>query len=305
MRIPAGISRFKGVLGSAGLLLTMTALFWGGNTVAGRLAVGEVSPLLLVFLRWVLVIVVLWPLYGGEVRAHWPEIRRRLPRHVLMGALGYTGFNALFYYAAHHTVAINMGLLQGSIPAFVLLGAFLAHGVRPGLRQLLGVAITIVGVAVVATRGNPLSLLEVDFNRGDLALILACIFYAFYTVMLRDRPQLSGAAFFTLLAVISAVTSVPLVAFEALAGELLWPTFNGWLILIWIAIFPSCLAQLFYLAGVDQIGPGRAGVYVNLVPVFSAMLAVAVLSEPFSFHHALALVMVIGGIALGQRTSVR
>ena len=285
-----------------GLLLTLTAVFWAGNTVAARLAIDQISPFMLTTLRWVLVAAVLWPVYGGEIRKHWGQIRPRLFAIVMLAVLGMSGFNALYYVAAHYTSAINMGILQGALPIFVLAGAYLAHGTRGGLVQLAGVLITAVGVVVVATRGEPLAILEVEFNKGDLAMLAACVLYAFYTVALRDRPHMPGAAFFTLLALIAAVTSLPLVAFEALTTGVTMPTLQGWLVTAWVAIFPSTLSQLFYLRGVDLIGPGRAGVYVNLVPVFAAILAVVLIDEPFAAFHAVALVLVIGGIWLAQRT---
>src|SRR6185436_363937 len=138
-------------------LLTFAAIFWAGNTVAGRLAVDQISPFMLTFLRWVIVMAVLWPIYGGEVRKHWPEIKPRLPSIVALGSLGFTGFNALYYVAAHYTTAINIGILQGALPVFVLAGAFVAHGSRASLVQLTGVLITAIGVVVVATRGEPLA----------------------------------------------------------------------------------------------------------------------------------------------------
>ena len=288
-----------------GLLLTLTAVFWAGNTVAARLAIDQISPFMLTTLRWVLVAAVLWPVYGGEIRKHWSQIRPRLFAIVMLAVLGMSGFNALYYVAAHYTSAINMGILQGALPIFVLAGAYLAHGTRGGLVQLAGVLITAVGVVVVATRGEPLAILEVEFNKGDLAMLAACVLYAFYTVALRDRPHMPGAAFFTLLALIAAVTSLPLVAFEALTSGVAMPTLQGWLVTAWVAIFPSTLSQLFYLRGVDLIGPGRAGVYVNLVPVFAAVLAVVLIDEPFAAFHAVALALVIGGIWLAQRTHQR
>src|SRR6185503_14606522 len=241
-----------------GLLLTLTAVFWAGNTVAARLDIDQISPFMLTTLRWVLVAAVLWPVYGGEIRKHWGQIRPRLSAIVMLAVLGMSGFNALYYVAAHYTSAINMGILQGALPIFVLAGAYLAHGTRGGLVQLAGVLITAVGVVVVATRGEPLAILEVEFNKGDLAMLAACVLYAFYTVALRDRPHMPGAAFFTLLALIAAVTSLPLVAFEALTTGVAMPTLQGWLVTAWVAIFPSTLSQLFYLRGVDLIGPGRA-----------------------------------------------
>jgi len=218
-----------------------------------------------------------------------------------MAFFGFTAFNVLYYTAAHATSAINMGILQGSVPVIVLAGAFLMHGTRATLAQIAGVLITSVGVVVVATQGMPLSILEIGLNMGDLALLAACMLYAFYTVALRDRPDMPGTAFFTLLALIAAVTSVPLLAVEAAISGLSLPTWQGWLVTLYVAIFPSCLAQLFYVRGVDLIGPGRAGVFTNLVPVFSAILAVALIAEPFAAFHAVALALVIGGIWLAQR----
>jgi len=112
-----------------------------------------------------------------------------------------------------------------------------------------------------------------------------------------------GVPFFSLLALIAAITSLPLVIFEVMGGSFRLPTAQGLAVTVWIAIFPSFLSQIFYLRGVDLIGPGRAGVFVNLVPVFAAILAVGLISEPFAPYHAIALILVLGGIWLAQRTA--
>jgi drug/metabolite transporter (DMT)-like permease len=283
------------------VLLTLASLFWAGNTIAGRLAVDQIPPLMLVFLRWVLVIGVLWPIYGTRVRAEWRETRPRLSRLVLTSLLGFTGFNALYYFAAHYTSAINLGILQGAMPIFVLLGALLAHGTRASPVQLLGVLATALGVMVMATHGAPQSILRLGLNPGDLAMLAACVLYAGYTVALSDRPPMSGTTFFTLLGLIASVTSLPLAALEAVWSGFRPPTVQGLMVTAYVAAFPSFLSQLFYLRGVDLIGPGRAGVFINLVPVFSAVLAVLLLNEPFAPYHGVALALVIGGIWLAQR----
>jgi len=283
------------------LLLSLTCVFWAGNTIAGRLAVGQVTPMLLTLLRWVLVIGVLWPIYGGQVRQHWPNIRARLFSVVLMAVFGFTGFNALYYVAAHYTTAINIGILQGCMPIFVLAGAFVAHGTRAAVLQVVGALITTLGVVVIATRGAPLSVLHVELNVGDVLMLIACGLYAFFTVALRDRPGMPGAAFFTLLAMIAALTSIPLALYEVIVQGAAAPTVMGALIIAYVAIFPSCLAQIFLLRSVDLIGPGRAGIFMNLVPLFSAIMAVTLLGEPFAPFHAVALVLVVGGILLAQR----
>src|SRR5688572_27773724 len=127
-------------------------IFWAGNTVAGRLAVGHIQPMQLVLLRWLLVLALMWPLYGGEVRMHWGAVRPHLLKIVMMAFFGFTAFNALYYLAAHTTTAVNIGILQGAIPVVVLVGAFLVHGTRPTLVQVVGVVVTVGGVVTVATR---------------------------------------------------------------------------------------------------------------------------------------------------------
>lgn len=289
------------LFGNAYLLLVLTTLFWGGNAVAGRLAVGEVSPMALTMLRWVGVVLLIALFARHRLIAEWPVLRRHLPFLFAMGALGFTGFNALFYIAAHFTVAVNIGIIQGSIPVFVLLGAYAAYRTPVTGLQFAGVAVTMLGVAIIAAQGDIARLAELAFNNGDLLMVMACLLYAGYTVALRKRPAVSGLAMFSVMAVAALLTSLPLVGIEAAMGRFQWPSLTGWAVLSFIALFPSFLAQIFFLRSVELVGPGRAGVFVNLVPIFSALLAVLILGERFQLYHALALAFVLGGIALAER----
>ena len=283
------------------LLLSMTALFWAGNAVASRLAVGEVSPFLLVFLRWSIVCLLLLPFLTGRIRRAWPLLRPKLKVIVFMAVFGFTGFNALFYVAAYTTTALNIGIIQGAIPIFVLLSAFAFHRTGVTAVQMAGVALTVLGVILVASQGSLGRLAALTFNLGDIIMVVACLLYALYAVGLKSRPAVDGLAFFAFMAFIAALASVPLLLLEAAQGGVVVPSAEGWLITAYIALFPSCLAQIFFMRGVDLIGPGRAGVFVNLVPVFAALLAVLILSEPFRWYHAGALVLVLGGIVIAQR----
>ncbi|MEM1314943.1 MAG: DMT family transporter, partial [Pseudomonadota bacterium] len=279
------------------LLLTCVAMMWASNAVAGRLAVGEIDPATLVLVRWIMVALVMSALYWRPTLRAWPEIRAKLGVSALMAFLGFTAFNTVFYFAAERTTAVNVGILQGSMPVLVLLGAFFAYGERVRPLQGLGVALTLVGVVLVAAQGDLQVLIDLAFNEGDLIMLGACGLYSAYTVALRARPQVSGVALFTFFSLIATVTAVPLFVWTAMQPGYAPPTPEGWAISVWVAIFPSCLAQLFFLRGVDLIGPGRAGVYINLVPIFAALFAVALLGERFALFHAAALALVLGGIA--------
>ncbi len=288
--------------GGATLLLASAALIWGGHAVAGQLAVGQIQPLLIVFLRWAIVGSVLSVLYGKQVREHWHLIRPQLKMTIVAATIGFTCFNALFYFASERTSGLNVGILQGTIPIFVLAGTALFQRTTVTGVQQIGAVIAFTGLLLVATAGNPMAILSLAFNSGDALMIFACACYALYTLSLKNRPQVPGTAFFTVMAICAAIAAIPFVAFEAATIGLSMPTTQGWLVLLFVAIFPSCLAQLFFLWGVDRVGPGRAGVYVNLVPVFSALLAVLILGESFHTYHAVALVLVVGGIWLVQST---
>jgi drug/metabolite transporter (DMT)-like permease len=287
--------------GNAYLLLTLTTLMWGGNAVASRLAVGHISPMALTSLRWIGVCLIVPVLMRRDLIAHWPTIRGSWRMIAAMGMLGFTVFNALMYLAAHTTSAINMGIIQGSIPVFVLAGAYLFYGTRIGLMQYLGVAVTIAGVLLTAARGDLAILSSLAFAQGDLFMIIACAFYAGYTVALRNRPNVPGLVFFSMLALAACTFSAGLLVWEIAAGKVQWPDARGMLVTLYVAIFPSILSQLFFMRGVDLIGPGRAGLFVNLVPIWAAILAVLILNEPFALYHGAALILVLGGIWLAER----
>lgn len=282
------------------VFLTGAAIIWGAHAVAGQIAVGQIQPLLLVFLRWALVGSVLWVIYGRQVRDHWPSIRPTIWTTALAATIGYTSFNTLFYFASERTTGLNVGILQGTIPIFVLAGAAMFQKTPATVIQMAGAAIAFVGLVLVTSRGDPGVLLSMNLNSGDALMLLACSFYAIYTLSLKNRPQVPGTVFFTVMALCAAVSALPFLVFEAVTTGIRMPTATGWMVLLFVAIFPSCLAQLFFLWGVDRVGPGRAGMFANLVPVCAALLAVLVLGEQFRWFHGAALVLVVGGIWLVQ-----
>ncbi len=255
----------------------------------------------LVSLRWCVVLLALAGFARVPLKKDWPVLRPRLPGIIAMGAFGFTLFNALFYVAAHHTTAVNLGIIQAVMPVFIFLLAFARFRVLVTPLQIVGVLAAIAGVLLVASQGQWQRLINTQFNTGDLLMIGASLLYAGYTVALRSRPAVSPLAFFAVLAAAAFATSLPLVLFEWLTGELLWPTPRGWLLIAVIGLFPSLLGQLLYIRGVAIIGPGRAGLFVNLVPVLAAGFAVLFLDEQFHWYHGAALALVFAGIWLSER----
>jgi len=282
------------------LFLIVTTWCWGCNAIFGKMAVGEISPMLLVSLRWLGVVLLLFVFARKQFVRDWPVLRQHLRFLALMGIAGFTAFNALFYISAHHTSAINIGILQGSIPIFVIVGSYLLFRIRITWLQTLGIGVTLFGVVTVVSAGDLSQLLELSINRGDFLMLLACALYAGYSIGLIRRPPVSALALLTLLAVAALAGSLPLLVIETVYQGFTLPGATGWVIVILVTLLPSFLAQIFFIQGVALIGPGRAGVFVNLVPVFASLMAVLFLGESFELYHGISLALVLGGIGLSE-----
>lgn len=284
------------------VILTLTTLFWAGNTVAARLAVGHVSPMGLTTFRWLFAYTLMVIFLPKEVAQSFRMLREKPLYLIVMGFVGFTGFNAVYYAAAHHTTAVNIGIMQQSIPVFVMLGAFLIYKARITLGQVTGLVAGIIGVVIVASTGKWSVLRELDFNRGDLMILFIGAVYAGYSLNVRRRPpEWKPFAFFAAMAFVAAVTSLPLLIWEISQGAFITPTAKGWAVIAYVAVCPSLLAQIWYIKGIEMIGAARSGFLFNAIPVFAAVMAVAILGEPFGWYHAVGLTLVIGGIAWAER----
>ena len=286
-------------------ILTITSLSWGSHAIAGRMSAGEISPLMLVTLRWMLAALVLFALYHRQVFDSWPIIRPRLLQLALMGASGLAFFHSFFYFAANNTSAINLGIIQGAVPVMVLIGMFLVYSVRILFVQIIGTAFTISGIIYLSTEGNPLNLLELKVAVGDGLMVVGCAFFAGYSIALRNRPPVSGIVLMTMLAIFAGLASIPGAIFEIISGSAKMPTGYNWLLVIYIAFVPTLLAEMLYIRGVELIGPARAGIFTNMVPIFATILAVLVLRESFQLFHLISLALVLGGIYIAERKMIQ
>ena len=284
------------------LLISLTCIFWAGNVVAARSAIGHISPLLLVCGRWVIASAILLVIANKNLREDWPVMAPHWPRIFVMGACGFTLFHAFYYVSAYYTSGVNLSIMQGISPVLVLLGAWVMWRTPVTLVQMVGCGITMIGILIVGTHGDLMTLRDLKFNVGDIGMLVAGVIYAGYTLSLRNRPKTSAIGFFVVMALAALVSSIPGVIYEAWRGDLIWPTTStGIMVLLYTAIFPSLMAQIFYIRGIELIGPGRAIIFYNLTPVLSAIFATYFLSEPFELYHAAALVFVIGGVTIAEK----
>ena len=180
---------------NAHFLLTLTSMFWAFNTIAGRAAVGEVSPLLIVSIRWFFVSIILTIICRRDLKKSWSILSPRLRWLTLMGLFGFTGFNSTYYIAAHDTIAINLGIVQGTMPAFIIIIAWFWLSEKINFKQFTGVLITFLSVLIIVTSGDINVLKTFKFNNGDIVMIFACSLYAVYAVGLRRKPNIGALSF--------------------------------------------------------------------------------------------------------------
>lgn len=287
------------------LLLCTTTLLWGGNAVAGKLAASYWPPFLLTSARWALATVIIAPFAWRGLQQDWPVIRRHWRLLFLLGAVGMCIFNIGLYTALNYTTVINVSIEQAGMPVFIMLANFVFLAQRTTAWQLVGLALSIAGVLITATHGKPWTFFSEGLNRGDALMVLACLAYASYTFGLRWKPPMNWLSFLFCIAVAAFLTSLPFVYWEMRSTPWPEPGTNGWLLMLYIVVFPTVVAQSMYAMGVGLIGGNRAGLFINLVPVFGSLLAVLIVGESFRGYHAIGMVLVIGGILLAERSASR
>lgn len=279
------------------LLLALAQLIWAGNFVLGRAVSASIPPVALSFWRWVLALLVLLPFTFREVRAAWPIVRRSLPVLVPLGILGVGNFSTLVYVGLGQTTATNAALLNSACPAFILIIGPLLGGRRPGLRQVAGIALSLTGVLAIVSRGDPQTLLQLSFNRGDAWVLAAVLSWAFYTVLLGRRPAgLHPMTLLTVLVVIGLAWITPFYAAEAWRGaRVSWdgPTLAS---LGYVGVLAAVVAYVAWNQGVAELGADRSGAFLHLLPAFAAVLAALLLGEAFRAYHAAGIALVLVGV---------
>ena len=293
------------------LLLTLPPLLWAGNAVVGRLMVGEIPPITFNLLRWVAGFALLLPLAAWVLRRDsplWPHWGRM----ALLGLLGMGSYNALQYMALKTSTPLNVTLVGSSMPIFMLGLGRLLYGARISRQQWWGVALSTAGVLTVLTRGDWSQLLALKLVAGDVLMLLATATWAWYSWLLTkppanrpDPPALRNNWSAWLMAQV-----IPGLMWSALFTGVEWmvvPDLHihwGWPLaaaLAYVALGPSLLAYFCWGRGVSLAGPQVAGFFVNLTPLFAALLSAAVLGELPKLYHAAAFALIVGGIVVSSR----
>ncbi|MGV0981687.1 MAG: DMT family transporter [Polynucleobacter sp.] len=285
--------------------LTLATILWAGNAIAGRVLVGSISPVSLSAVRWGLAALMLLPL-GWRIFKPGSALWQNTGRFLVLGLLGVGSYNVLLYLALQTSTAINVTLIGASMPIWMLFIGAVFYKVRPTLLQMVGAIVSLIGVTVVLTRGEPTSLLSMEVVMGDLLIMLATILWAFYSWMI-SRPgdsterQWPWAEFLMAQVFIGFMWTMLFEGVEIATGHA-FIELNYWTgaLIIFVAIGPSLIAYRCWGLGVNGAGPTVAAFFANLIPLFTALLSAAILGDPPQLFHGLAFALIVIGILVSS-----
>jgi drug/metabolite transporter (DMT)-like permease len=293
--------RFSDWLFHPYLLLAIATLCWSGNHIVGRAAAETVPPFGLSTARWLLPSIALMPFAWPHLKRDWPQLIAHWRVMLFYAVLGGAIFSALQYVALRYTSAVNVSVLNSLVPVYILAaGAILFRD--PLLpNQMIGIAVSLVGVLLIISQGDMATITSLAFNWGDLLVVFNMAVWSVYSTCLRLRPQIHWLTFMIVVSSISSVVTLPFYVWEHVSGFPLQPTLMTLLAVLYVAIFPSVVALTTWNRGVELIGAARSGPFLHLVPLFSTILAIALLGEQLYAFHLLGFAFILAGVWVAAR----
>jgi drug/metabolite transporter (DMT)-like permease len=280
--------------------LVCTTALWGSNGVVSRALMDTIPPLVMASARWTVVFVVLLPLIWPERRALLTSLRHDWKVLLWLALLGSAPQSALVYSGLSASTAIHLGLLNSTIPVLIILISWGWYARRPRRLEAAGLAISLSGVLLILAHGDLRSLLQLQFNHGDLLMLGGMVSWALYTMGVKDRPQtLSVFAFVFALSLIGQLLTLPFAALQWVrASGVHWGP-RELLGLLYIGAVATLGSAVLFSYGVERVGAVRAGILIHLMAVFSSLFAALFIGERLYVYHAAGFVLVAGGAILG------
>jgi drug/metabolite transporter (DMT)-like permease len=271
--------------GLAYAALTLTAFLLACNHIIGRAVHGEVPPVGLSFWRWVVGILALLPFVLRHGSERWAIYRRHWRAFALLGFF-MIGSTTLVLVALSMTSAINVSLINAVQPTLTVLFAWLFLKEALSTRRTIGILCGVVGVAVMVSRANLELLTGLDFQSGDFVALLAMCGFSGYALNLHRLPQeLSGVESLFAITVAGTTMLLPFYLVESLAWKTVPVSTTSIGAILALALLVSVFGNLMWNAGNRLIGPARAAIFINLIPVFGTILAIVFLDERLYPYH--------------------
>jgi len=283
--------------------LFLAVLFWAGNFIVGKYAsYYQIPPFSLNFYRWFFAWLILLPFTFKEIISKKNYILENYKFYILLGITSVTIFNSIVYYSLNFTQVISGVLMISTIPVMIMFISSILKIEKTNIFQIFGVICSFVGVVLIITKANFELLVNLDFNRGDLTMVIAMLSWATYSALLKKRKhELSQLSLLEVIITFGLIFLIPIYITEYNLGFKINLNKPFILVLIYVVLFPGLASFICWIKGISLIGPNRSGVFLHLMPILSALMAIIIFKEKFMLYHLLGAIFILSGIILSNR----
>ena len=285
------------------LILILTTIFWSGNFIVGKAAsMFQIPPFSLNFYRWFFAGIILLPFTYKEIINKKKYILDNLGFFIILGITSITIFNSIVYYSLYYTQVISGILMISTIPVWIIFISSLLNIEKTNIFQILGVVLSLTGVIFIITKADLNLIKNLDFNKGDLSMVVAMFSWAIYSALLKSKKyEISQVSLLEVVIICGLTFLIPIYFIEMSMGNEIILGKQFYLILGYVVIFPGLAAFFFWIKGISIIGANRAGIFLHLMPIMGAIMAMLIFDEKFMFYHILGAIFIIAGITLSNK----
>ncbi len=287
-------------------LLILTTIFWSGNFIVGKAAsLYQIPPFSLNFYRWFFAGLILFPFTFKELIDKKKYILKNIGFFIILGILSITIFNSIVYYSLYYTQVISGVLMISTIPVWIIFIASILNIEKTNVFQIIGVSLSLIGVIFIITKADLNLIKNLNFNKGDLSMIVAMFAWAAYSALLKKKKyEISQLALLQVVIISGLIFLVPIYFIEMNLGHLIVLGQPFYLTLSYVVIFPGLLSFFFWIKGISIIGANRAGIFLHLMPIFGAIMAMIIFDEKFMYYHLLGAIFILAGITLSNKKTI-
>ncbi len=288
------------------LILILTTIFWSGNFIVGKAAsTYDIPPFSLNFYRWFFAGLILFPFTIKELIAKKKYILENIGFFTILGITSITIFNSIVYYSLYFTQVISGILMISTIPVWIIFISSILNIEKTNIFQIIGVVFSLLGVIFIITKADLEIIKNLDFNKGDLSMIVAMFSWAVYSALLkRKKYEISQVTLLQVVIITGLIFLTPIYFIEMYMGNIIVLGIPFVLTLTYVVFFPGLASFFFWIKGISIIGANRAGVFLHLMPIFGAIMAMLIFNERFMFYHIFGAIFIIAGITLSNKKKI-
>ena len=285
------------------IFLLLTVTFWAGNFIVGKFAsLYEVPPFSLNFYRWFFAWLILAPFTIPEIIKKKEYITQNYKLFIVLGVTSITIFNSIVYYSLNFTQVISGVLMISTIPVMIMFFSSILKIEKTNVFQIIGVILSFLGVAIIITKANFQILKNLNFNKGDITMVVAMFSWALYSTLLkRQKYELSQISLLQVVISFGIIFLIPVYFIEYQVGFRINLDIPFFLILSYVVLLPGLASFILWIKGISMIGANRSGVFLHLMPIISAIMAMIFFNEKFMFYHILGACFIVSGILLSNK----